>query len=85
LAPEPVWTLWRREKSLSLAGSRISAVEPVARYYTDCTSWGVRRLRTQDLGRSKVGLPVGYVEQNEEHKVRNEIPVEAGWEVNQRL
>jgi hypothetical protein len=30
-APEPVWTLWRREKSL--AGNWTRAIQPVARYY----------------------------------------------------
>jgi hypothetical protein len=34
-APEPVWKLWRREKSLALAGNQIPAVHPVARRYTD--------------------------------------------------
>jgi hypothetical protein len=33
-APEPVWTLWRREKSCT-AGNRTRAVQPVARRYTD--------------------------------------------------
>jgi hypothetical protein len=28
-APEPVWTLWRREKSLAPAGIRTSAIQPV--------------------------------------------------------
>jgi hypothetical protein len=28
-APAPVFTLWRREKFLPLAGNRISAVQPV--------------------------------------------------------
>jgi hypothetical protein len=38
-APETVWTLWNREKSLSPAGSRIPAVQSVARRYTDSESW----------------------------------------------
>jgi hypothetical protein len=29
VAPEPVWTLWRREKSLDPAGNRTPAVQPV--------------------------------------------------------
>jgi hypothetical protein len=28
--PQPVWTLWKREKSLSLGGNRTPAVQPVA-------------------------------------------------------
>jgi hypothetical protein len=36
-APEPVWTLWGRERSCP-AGNRTRAVQPVARRYTD---WGV--------------------------------------------
>jgi hypothetical protein len=34
-APEPAWTLWSREKSLAPAGNRTTAVQPVARHYTD--------------------------------------------------
>jgi hypothetical protein len=34
-APEPVWTLWRRETSLVLAGTKTPVVQPVARPYTD--------------------------------------------------
>jgi hypothetical protein len=34
-APEPVWTLWRKEKSLASAGNRTPDVEPLARRYTD--------------------------------------------------
>jgi hypothetical protein len=34
-APELVRTLWSREKYLSLAGNRTTAVQPVARHYTD--------------------------------------------------
>jgi hypothetical protein len=33
--PQPIWTLLRREKSLSLAGIRTLAVQPVASRYTD--------------------------------------------------
>jgi hypothetical protein len=33
-AQEPVWTLWRREKSCS-AGNRRPVVHPVARRYAD--------------------------------------------------
>jgi hypothetical protein len=33
-APEPVWTLWRRDKYLALAGTRTRTVQPVARRYT---------------------------------------------------
>jgi hypothetical protein len=35
---EPAWTLWRREKSLSLAGNRAPAVDPEVRRFTD---WAV--------------------------------------------
>jgi hypothetical protein len=34
-APEPVWTLWSREKSFDSAGYQTSAVRPVPRRYTD--------------------------------------------------
>jgi hypothetical protein len=34
-ASEPVWTLWRPEKSLASAGNQNPAVQPVARRYTD--------------------------------------------------
>jgi hypothetical protein len=34
-ASQPVWTLWRREKSLNPAGNRTPAVQPIARSYTD--------------------------------------------------
>jgi hypothetical protein len=33
--PEPVWTLWRRDKSLTRAGNQTPAVQPVAHHYTD--------------------------------------------------
>jgi hypothetical protein len=33
-APDPVWTLWSREKSLSPAGNQTRAVHPVAGCYT---------------------------------------------------
>jgi hypothetical protein len=29
-APEPVWTLWRREKPLAASGNRTPAVQPAA-------------------------------------------------------
>jgi hypothetical protein len=34
-APEPVWTLWRKEKSLSFAGNRHPAIQLVPLSYTD--------------------------------------------------
>jgi hypothetical protein len=34
-ASEPVWTMWRKEKSLALVGNQTPAVQPVARRYTD--------------------------------------------------
>jgi hypothetical protein len=36
-APEPVGTLWSREKSLGPAGNKTAAVQHVARRYTDPT------------------------------------------------
>jgi hypothetical protein len=39
MSPEPVWTLWRREKSLVPAGNRTPAVQPVTRHYTDWAIW----------------------------------------------
>jgi hypothetical protein len=38
-APEPVWTMWRKEKSCPYRDSKsdTSAVQPVASRYTDCT------------------------------------------------
>jgi hypothetical protein len=33
--PEPVWTLWRKGKSLSLAANRTPVVKMVASRYTD--------------------------------------------------
>jgi hypothetical protein len=35
VAPEPVWTLWSREKSVFPAENRTLAIQPVARHYTD--------------------------------------------------
>jgi hypothetical protein len=32
VAPEPIWTLWRKEKSLTPAGNRTLDVHPVASY-----------------------------------------------------
>jgi hypothetical protein len=34
-ASEPVWTLWRRENYLALAGNRTPVVQPVARRHTE--------------------------------------------------
>jgi hypothetical protein len=34
-APEPLWTLWSREKSLATAENRTQSVQPVARRYID--------------------------------------------------
>jgi hypothetical protein len=33
--PESVWTVWRREKSLSPVRNETLVVQPVAQYYTD--------------------------------------------------
>jgi hypothetical protein len=33
-APEPVWTLWNREKSLTPAENRTPTVQPVSHRYT---------------------------------------------------
>jgi hypothetical protein len=35
IAPELVWTLWRREKSLTLAEKQTPAIKPVAYHFTD--------------------------------------------------
>jgi hypothetical protein len=35
LAPGLVWTLWNREESIVLVGTRTPAVQPVASHYTD--------------------------------------------------
>jgi hypothetical protein len=37
-APEPVWTLWRREKYPAPTMNRTPAVQPLAHRYTD---WAV--------------------------------------------
>jgi hypothetical protein len=34
-APEPIWTLWNKEKSLASPGNRTPAVQPVVLPYTD--------------------------------------------------
>jgi hypothetical protein len=34
-APEPVWMLWRREKSLTPEENRTPAIQPTARRYND--------------------------------------------------
>jgi hypothetical protein len=57
-APEPVWTLWGREKSVSSTGNRTPTFQPVATDYTDwatfvekltvtksSTFWGTRKIR----------------------------------------
>jgi hypothetical protein len=36
-APEPVWTLWSKDKSLAPVGNGTPAVPPVARRYADWT------------------------------------------------
>jgi hypothetical protein len=33
--PEPVWTLWSREKSFAPAGNRTPTVQSLAHHYTD--------------------------------------------------
>ena len=42
LYPEPTWTLWRRQKCLSLAGNRTTITRPSIfwpSHYTDCGVW----------------------------------------------
>jgi hypothetical protein len=33
-APEPIWTLWSRDKSVNLAENQTPAVHPIAHSYT---------------------------------------------------
>jgi hypothetical protein len=33
--PEPVWTLWNKEKSLASAGNQTPVIQPVAYQYID--------------------------------------------------
>jgi hypothetical protein len=40
MGPEPGWTLWTRERSLTPAGNKTLAVQPVAHRYTDRTRSG---------------------------------------------
>jgi hypothetical protein len=52
-AQEPVWTLWRREKSCT-AGNRAQAVQPVAHCYTD---WAISVPQDND-GKRNVCFPI---------------------------
>lgn len=35
-APELIWTLWIRDKSLVPPRNQAPAIQPIAQYYTDC-------------------------------------------------
>jgi hypothetical protein len=53
--PELVWRLWRKEKSLALAGNRTPAVQPVTRRYIDSViparwlTWNAFKTKPQTL------------------------------------
>jgi hypothetical protein len=42
-APEPVWTLWNKEKSLAPAGDQTPAFQPVARHYNGFLNFNFSR------------------------------------------
>jgi hypothetical protein len=67
-APEQVWTLLRREKSLALAGSRTPAVQPIARRQNLIIEWNGWR-----IGKKKVMIcfKISYsLEQTEQNHRR---------------
>ena len=48
-APEPVWTFWRREKFLTLPGSELRIVQPLATRYNDYLSIELKVFRIISL------------------------------------